>query len=60
MSLFARFVEMLRLMVGVPDYARYVAHRRARHPGEPVMTREEFVASSQTRRFASGKAPRCC
>ena len=60
MSVFARLVEMLRLMVGVPDYARYVAHRRARHPGEPVMTRAEFVAASQRKRFAADKAPRCC
>ena len=27
-----------RLMVGVPDYDAYVAHRRLDHPGEPVMT----------------------
>ena len=31
-----------RLMVGVPDYETYVAHRRAEHPDEPIMTYEEF------------------
>ena len=60
MKLLARLVEMLRLMVGVPDYARYVAHRRERHPGEPVMTRAAFVAASQQRRFGSEGPPRCC
>jgi hypothetical protein len=29
-------------MVGVPDYDYYVAHRKAAHPGEPVMSRSEF------------------
>ena len=59
MRFVARLIEMLRLMVGVPDYARYVAHRRARHPGEAVLTRAEFVAASQERRFTADK-PRCC
>ena len=27
-----------RLMVGVPDYETYVAHRRAKHPNEPIMS----------------------
>jgi uncharacterized short protein YbdD (DUF466 family) len=27
-----------RLMIGVPDYETYVAHRRAKHPQEPIMT----------------------
>jgi uncharacterized short protein YbdD (DUF466 family) len=27
-----------RLMVGVPDYETYVAHRRANHPNERIMT----------------------
>ena len=27
-----------RLMVGVPDYETYVAHRRAKHPDQPIMT----------------------
>jgi uncharacterized short protein YbdD (DUF466 family) len=27
-----------RLMIGVPDYDTYVAHRRANHPDQPIMT----------------------
>ena len=33
-----RVAETARLMVGVPDYPTYVAHRRINHPDEPVMT----------------------
>jgi Selenoprotein, putative len=29
-------------MIGVPDYETYVAHRRANHPREPIMTYVEF------------------
>ena len=50
-----------RLMVGVPDYDTYVAHRRAAHPDEPVMSRAEFVAERTERRFGgSGGISRCC
>jgi uncharacterized short protein YbdD (DUF466 family) len=34
--------QAARLMVGVPDYEAYVAHRKERHPGEPVMSCAEF------------------
>ena len=33
-----RAVQTARLMVGIPDYDTYVAHRRAQHPGDPVMS----------------------
>ncbi len=51
-----------RLMVGVPDYETYVAHRRTTHPGEPVMTYEEFFRNRQDARYAVGKGKfrRCC
>ena len=51
-----------RLMVGVPDYDVYAAHRRAEHPGEPVMTRAEFHRERTERRFGSGAGgiSRCC
>ena len=59
MTFFVRLIETLRLMIGVPDYARYVAHRRARHPGEPLLTRAEFVAQRQKARYGAD-TPRCC
>lgn len=51
-----------RLMVGVPDYETYVAHRKAAHPGEPVMSFEEFFRERQANRYGAngGKISRCC
>jgi len=56
----ARFVcdmvaQTARLMVGVPDYPTYVAHRRANHPDQPIMTYEEFFRERQAARYAVGK-----
>ncbi len=51
-----------RLMVGMPDYETYVAHRRSAHPGEPVMSYEDFFRERQASRYgeSSGKISRCC
>jgi uncharacterized short protein YbdD (DUF466 family) len=51
-----------RLMVGVPDYDTYVAHRRSMHPDQPVMSYEEFFRERQNSRYAggNGKISRCC
>jgi uncharacterized short protein YbdD (DUF466 family) len=51
-----------RLMVGIPDYDAYVAHRRDTHPGEPVMTYEDFFRERQASRYGAngGKISRCC
>ena len=57
-----RLAEGARLMVGVPDYDRYVAHRARVHPGEPVMTLDAFHRNRIERRYGVGKGqpPRCC
>ena len=49
-------------MVGMPDYDTYVTHRRSAHPGEPVMTYEEFFRERQSSRYGEngGKISRCC
>ena len=44
-----------RLMVGVPDYETYVEHRRSAHPGEPVMTYEEFYENRLQARYTIDK-----
>ena len=51
-----------RLMVGVPDYDNYVEHRQTTHPGEPIMSYEEFFRERQLSRYtgANGKIGRCC
>ena len=52
LGLWSRLRQTARLMVGVPDYDTYVAHRLAHHPGEPVMSYEEFFRAAQQRRYA--------
>jgi uncharacterized short protein YbdD (DUF466 family) len=51
-----------RLMVGVPDYDAYVAHRKAQHPGDAIMSREDFFRERQLSRYGAngGKISRCC
>jgi uncharacterized short protein YbdD (DUF466 family) len=44
-----------RLMIGVPDYETYVAHRRTNHPNQPIMTYVEFFRERQQSRYAIGK-----
>ena len=54
--------QTARLMVGLPDYEAYLAHRRAAHPGEPTMSREEFHRERTERRYGGGvdRIGRCC
>ena len=61
-QLYRQFRKTARLMIGVPDYDTYVAHRRAAHPGEPVMTYAEFFRERQDSRYGAkgGKISRCC
>jgi uncharacterized short protein YbdD (DUF466 family) len=51
-----------RLMIGVPDYETYVAHRQAKHPDQPIMTYVEFFRERQEARYAIGKGRfrACC
>lgn len=55
-------VRTARLMVGIPDYETYLEHRRTKHPGEGVMTYEEFFRERQDARYAVGKGKfkGCC
>lgn len=52
--------QTLRLMIGIPDYDAYLAHRCAHHPGEPVMSYAEFFRERQDSRYASGRVRGCC
>ena len=51
-----------RLMIGVPDYETYVAHRRANHPGLPIMSYEQFFVERQEARYgvSHGRLRGCC
>jgi uncharacterized short protein YbdD (DUF466 family) len=55
-----RLREAAYLMVGLPDYDRYVAHRRTLHPGEAMMTWPEFVRERTARRYGGDGTNRCC
>ena len=48
-----------RQVFGMPDYERYLAHAAARHPGAPVLTREEYSRRAIERRYGGG-GMRCC
>lgn len=52
--------QAMRLMVGMPEYSAYVEHMETMHPGEPIMSYEEFFRSRQDARYGSGKSGRCC
>jgi uncharacterized short protein YbdD (DUF466 family) len=55
-------VQTARLMVGVPDYDNYVAHRQSTHPDQPIMTHREFFRERQEARYAvsKGRFRGCC
>jgi len=57
-----RVRQTANLMVGIPDYDAYLAHRRAHHPHELPLTREEFVRNRTDSRYGvgTGKMTRCC
>jgi uncharacterized short protein YbdD (DUF466 family) len=49
-------------MIGIPDYEGYVAHRKANHPGLPIMSYEEFFVERQEARYgvSRGRLRGCC
>jgi len=49
----------LRRILGMPDYAGYLAHLRAHHPDRPVPTEREFYDQYVRTRYGDG-ATRCC
>jgi uncharacterized short protein YbdD (DUF466 family) len=60
--LWKRAVQTARLMVGVPDYDVYVAHRRSYHVQEPIMSYTDFFRERQQARYAceKGHFKGCC
>lgn len=54
-----RAAETARLMVGVPDYARYVAHMRTHHPELPVADEAVWLRQIQEKRFGGKGGGRC-
>lgn len=53
--------QILRLMVGVPEYSTYVDHMKIAHPDRPIMSYEKFFRERQEARYGgNGKINRCC
>lgn len=50
---------VLRQVIGVPDYDRYLAHVRAHHPDAVPLSRDEFVRQRMLDKY-SRPGGRCC
>lgn len=55
---FSRTASIMRAILGVPDYGRYLAHMRAAHPGDRIMSETEFRHSRMNDRY--NRTSRCC
>ena len=54
-----RAAAIVRRVIGVPDYERYLAHVRQCHPGTVPMTRPEFERARLDDKY-SRPGQRCC
>ena len=50
---------VVRRVIGVPDYDRYLAHVREHHPGVTPMSYDEFVRQRMIDRY-NRPGNRCC
>ena len=55
----SRALAVVRTIIGAPDYARYLAHQRAKHPDATPLSREEFARERERARY-EGTGSRCC
>jgi uncharacterized short protein YbdD (DUF466 family) len=51
--------DIVRRVIGVPDYERYLAHLRARHPTVSPLSRDQFIAACMRERYEK-PGSRCC
>ena len=58
-SFASRTASVLRAVLGFPDYSRYLAHMRAAHPGDRVMSETEFRHARMNDRY-NRAGTRCC
>ena len=54
-----RTTDVIRRVIGVPDYDTYVTHIRECHAGSVPMSREEFEKSRMDDKY-SRPGQRCC
>ena len=58
-ALARRVANIIRTLIGAPDYERYVAHMREHHPQCAVASRDEFMTQRLESRY-SRPGSRCC
>ena len=55
----ARFLDVVRRIVGVPDYDAYVRHMRRHHPDTEPVTHDAFLRTCWEEKY-SRPGHRCC
>jgi uncharacterized short protein YbdD (DUF466 family) len=58
-SIFSRTASVVRAVLGVPDYQRYLSHMGSAHPGDRVMSETEFRVTRMNDRYNS-TGSKCC
>ena len=58
-ALARRAARVVRLVIGAPDYERYLAHVARRHPGETPLSRDAHARDALARRY-DRPGSRCC
>ena len=58
-TFFSRAASLVRAVLGVPDYQRYLAHMRSAHPGDRIMSETEFRHTRMNDRY-NRAGSRCC
>jgi uncharacterized short protein YbdD (DUF466 family) len=58
-SLFSHAASVLRAVLGVPDYERYLTHMRTAHPGDRVMSETEYRVTRMNDRY-NRAGSKCC
>jgi uncharacterized short protein YbdD (DUF466 family) len=58
-SMFSRTASLVRAVLGVPDYDRYLGHMRSVHPGDRIMTETEFRHTRMNERYNKAGS-KCC
>lgn len=59
MTRWARIADAVRVIIGVPSYARYCEHMAVHHPERAPMTEREFFVARQKARYEGGQG-KCC
>jgi uncharacterized short protein YbdD (DUF466 family) len=54
-----RILDVVRTVIGAPDYDRYVQHMHAHHPECSIPSRDEFMQQRLESRY-SRPGSRCC